>query len=210
VSISPTLQFSLGILLQLVGGALFGTGLISAGDRLWIRDKANAAVSMYRTLASRLLGDFFDAASATLDARTVALHCVVAWFFILAVYGLALAVALVLNIPPSHAFDGAGLLALLACLVTLRSVRSWYGLASVFLAPHGGLVALSVLIAWLSDLLAGLAASSRVAISLAVVPAIDVALLASAATSLAAARFARVFLLLAGAALYAVGTLAMP
>jgi len=195
-----------GILLQLIGGSLFGVGLFSSTEAARVASAAHTHVQKYRRLVHWQLPQLFD---APFDAQTLVFHAVLSWVCIGVLYGLAWLAAAWHLVEAGVAANILGVVMLLIVAWLFSNCRSRDDLIFVFAHPVFGFVPLVIAVPFVFSLFIHLSPLERLLGTALLVPSVYLALFLSAVMSWVVSTYVRLVLMVVGTTIYTIGTVVL-
>lgn len=195
-----------GILLQLVGGSLFGVGLFSSTEAARVASAAHTHVQKHRRLVRWHLPQLFD---APFDAQTLVFHAALSWVCVGVLYGLVWLAAAWHLAEAGVAANILGVVMLLIVAWLSSTCRSRDDFIFVFAHPVFGFVPLVIAVPFVFSLFIHLSPLERLLGTTLLVPSVYLALFLSAVLSWVVSAYVRLVLMVVGTALYTIGTVAM-
>jgi len=195
-----------GILLQLVGGSLFGVGLFSSTEAARVASVAHTHVQKHRRLVHWHLPQLFD---APFDAQTLIFHAVFSWVCVGVLYGLVWLAAAWHLAEAGVAANILGVVMLLIVAWLSFTCRSRDDFIFVFAHPVFGFVPLVIAVPFVFSLFTHLSPLERLLGTTLLVPSVYLALFLSAVLSWVVSTYVRLVLMVVGTTLYTIGTVAM-
>ncbi len=195
-----------GILLQLIGGSLFGVGLFSSTEAARVASAAHTHVQKYRRLVDWHLPQLFD---APFDIQTLVFHAVLSWVGVGVLYGLAWLAAAWHLAEAGVAANILGVVMLLIVAWLSSTCRSRDDLIFVFAHPSFGFVPLIIAVPFVFSLFIHLSPLERLLGTALLVPSVYLALFLSAVMSWVVSIYVRLVLMVVGATIYTIGTVVL-
>ena len=195
-----------GILLQLIGGSLFGVGLFSSTEAARVASAAHTHVQKYRRLVDWHLPQLFD---APFDIQTLVFHAVLSWVGVGVLYGLAWLAAAWHLAEAGVAANILGVVMLLIVAWLSSTCRSRDDLIFVFAHPSFGFVPLIIAVPFVFSLFIHLSPLERLLGTALLVPSVYLALFLSGVMSWVVSIYVRLVLMVVGATIYTIGTVVL-
>jgi len=195
-----------GILLQLIGGSLFGVGLFSSTETARVASAAHTHVQKYRRLVHWHLPQLFD---APFDAQTLVFHAVLSWVCVGVLYGLAWLADAWHLAEAGVAANILGVVMLLIVAWLFSNCRSIDDLIFVFAHPVFGFVPLVIAVPFVFSLFIHLSPLERLLGTALLVPSVYLALFLSAVMSWVVSTYVRLVLMVVGTTIYTIGTVVL-
>jgi len=192
-----------GILLQLIGGSLFGVGLFSSTEAARVASAAHTRVQKYRRLVHHWhLPQLFD---APFDAQTLVFHAILSWVCVGVLYGLAWLAAAWHLAEAGVAANILGVVMLLIVAWLSSTCRSRDDLIFVFAHPAFGFVPLVIAVPFVFSLFIHLSPLERLLGTALLVPSVYLALFLSVVMSWVVSTYVKLVLMVVGTTIYTIG-----
>jgi len=195
-----------GILLQLIGGSLFGIGLFSSTEAARVASAAYTHVQKYRRLVDWHLPQLFD---ASFDVQALVFHAVLSWVWVGVLYGLAWLAASWHLAEAGVVANILGVVMLLIVALLSSTCRSRDDFIFVFAHPLFGFVPLVIAVPFVFSLFIHLSPLERLLGTALLVPSVYLALFLSAVMSWVVSTYVRLVLMVVGTTIYTIGTVVL-
>lgn len=195
-----------GILLQLVGGCLFGIGFFRSTESARVASKFDTYFQKHRHMLNLNLSQLFD---APFDLQVLVFHAVVSWVLVGSLYGLTWLAATWHIVEAAMATNILGIIMLLIVALLSSTCRSKDDFIFVFAHPVFGFVPLVIAVPFIFSMFITFTPVFRLLGSALLVLIVYFAFILSAFLSWFVSVYVRLVLILIGTALYTTGTLIM-